>query len=187
MLIFVVSVFLINRPNRMITAVNQGRADKVQKLLQKDYDVNFKDKNGYSILHILAKRTMLTSDKPYMLIPHPSNMHDIALILIKNGADVNSFHHIWGTPLHLAAFSYNNTVAKLLIDNGANINILNSYGDAPIHWAVRHGNYELTRYLLIHGADVNIKDSSGWTPLKNAQTIKAKKDLIELLLGYHAE
>jgi len=51
---------------------------------------------------------------------------DIAMVLIKNGANVNSTNHEGNTPLHYAVdYNYSN-LTDLLCESGANENIKNN-------------------------------------------------------------
>lgn len=52
---------------------------------------------------------------------------DIALLLIKAGADINFRNNDGSTPLHVASFFCKSEMVKLLLDNKANKTIKNNY------------------------------------------------------------
>ena len=73
---------------------------------------------------------------------------EIAGLLIKSGADVNSKDSRSDTPLHTAD---NAEVANLLIEMGANVNAKNEDGETPL---VTY-SMEITELLISKGVDVN--------------------------------
>jgi ankyrin repeat protein len=82
------------------------------------------------------------------------------------GADVNTKHKPYGTPLHSAA---NKEIAELLIANGADVNAKDGDGWTPLHFAAGVGGHkEIAELLITNGADVNAKDKDGRTPLDGA-------------------
>jgi cytohesin len=78
------------------------------------------------------------------------------------GADVNTKHKPYGTPLHSAA---NKEIAELLIANGADVNAKDIYDRTPLHAVAEEGHKAVADLLIAKGADVNAKDVDGWTPL----------------------
>ena len=85
---------------------------------------------------------------------------EIAVLIIKSGADVNIKRDNGAAPLHLAVESNNTDIVKLLIEHGANVNIKdnNRGGLTPFGYAIPHGkNIELLQYLIDQGAKINYK------------------------------
>ena len=78
------------------------------------------------------------------------------------GADVDTKHELYGTPLHSAA---NKEIAELLIANGADVNAKDIYDRTPLHAVAEEGHKAVADLLIANGADVNAKDVDGWTPL----------------------
>ncbi|MDE2642040.1 MAG: ankyrin repeat domain-containing protein, partial [Verrucomicrobiota bacterium] len=78
------------------------------------------------------------------------------------GADVNTKHKPYGTPLHSAA---NKEIAELLIANGADVNAKDIYDRTPLHAVAEEGHKAVADLLIAKGADMNATDVDGWTPL----------------------
>ena len=53
---------------------------------------------------------------------------DIALALIKGGADLNTTNSEGSTPLHVAAFFCRTEIVKALLEKGADKSLTNNYG-----------------------------------------------------------
>lgn len=99
--------------------------------------------------------------KPLHLAALSDNL-EIAELLIKNGANINSYDRWERTPLDIAATHKSVRVARLLIKNGANIDI--AISDA-LHRAAYQGCMELVELLIESGADVNARNGNDATPL----------------------
>ncbi len=160
----------------------EGKTDIVEYLVEKDADINTKDREGSIPLQNAAVKGYL----------------DIAKILVEKGSDVNYKDNNDVTPLHFACMSGNFKLVKFLIDKGADINAVskagrkpifeavwgadletirflekmggdlkdvNSYGNTPIHFAARNGNIELIEYILSKGYDLNQKNDAGQVPI----------------------
>jgi ankyrin repeat protein len=102
-------------------AVSLGEIGAVKKHLSYGADVNFKDKNGETFLHLAA-----------------SEGHwDIVALLVKKGANVKAKVTFSGyTPLHYTV-KYSNPQTKdkiitLLIKNGADVNAKAKNGETPM-------------------------------------------------------
>lgn len=91
-------------------------------------------------------------------------------ILIKAGADINSFNSDGNTALMAAVESDNIEIAKLLIEKGAFVNAKNSFGRAALISSINNGaalksRIEMADLLLKSGADINVTtndDNSYW-------------------------
>ncbi|MEZ0325126.1 MAG: ankyrin repeat domain-containing protein [Fimbriimonas sp.] len=91
---------------------------------------------------------------------------DLALALVRAGANVNSRSEAQITPLMVAAqFGRPVETLKLLIDHGADVNAQNVWGDTPLHLAARNGDKAAVRFLLSNGADPFAKNAAGQRPL----------------------
>ncbi|MHC4867755.1 MAG: ankyrin repeat domain-containing protein [Planctomycetota bacterium] len=155
-------------------AVRSGDLGAVQRLIRKGTDVNARNKDGETALHIAARR----------------NREHIAELLIANGADVNAREEDGWTPLHQAAMNsrWSARVGRLLILKGADINARTSDNITPLHAAAMGGNASTVRLLIEKGADVNARDKAGDTPLHWAARCKYDtKATVEALLSGGAE
>ncbi len=128
-------------------AVSLGNKEAVKALLQ-HFDVNGKDGNGNTPLHIAIQGL----DK------------DLARLLLEEGALVNGKNGSGNTPLHAAR---NSSIAELLIQKGALVNAKNSYGQIPLFVALDSGDNALIE-ILSKGVDLTVADNDGNTLLHRA-------------------
>ena len=89
--------------------------DIIELLLEKGADVNGKDDNHYTPLHL-------------------SLNSNISKLLIDHGADVNVKDCSGGTPLHSIIFEEDKDLVALLITNGADLNSMNEDGQTPLDY-----------------------------------------------------
>lgn len=84
---------------------------------------------------------------------------DVALLLLKRGADVNAAKSggCAATPLIYAAYNDHLEVARLLLLCGADVNASDRDGDTALGTAT---NVDLVRLLLERGADVNAQNKA---------------------------
>jgi ankyrin repeat protein len=135
-------------------------------LTQKSINANIKDKNGYTIIHMICAKV---NNFPL----------DVFKFLIGTlGADVNVQDSDKNTPLHraLRSFSPNwgdiSVLDYLLNQNDINVNIKGDYGFTLLHTACAKVNdLSLDVFKLLiekHGADVNAQAYNKDTPLHKA-------------------
>lgn len=91
-----------------------GQVDKAIDMISKIDNVDFKDANGYTYLHIAVQNESL----------------DIIKLLISKGADINAIDIFGKTPLMIAisAFCGDRTIIDYLIKNGADIELKTKAG-----------------------------------------------------------
>ena len=85
---------------------------------------------------------------------------DIALLLLRRGADMNVLDRSGRSPLHRALEGGRIDTVQLLLDHGADVNLQNESGTTPLILASSEGELEISRLLLQCGADVNFKSYS---------------------------
>ncbi|KAK2090291.1 Serine/threonine-protein phosphatase 6 regulatory ankyrin repeat subunit A [Saguinus oedipus] len=156
--------------------------EAVQVLLKHSADVNARDKNWQTPLHIAAANKAVKCAEA--LVPLLSN--------------VNVSDRAGRTALHHAAFSGHGEMVKLLLSRGANINAFDKKDRRAIHWAAYmdqkqdlgkkedyrlQGHIEVVKLLVSHGAEVTCKDKKSYTPLHAAASsgmISVVKYLLDL-------
>jgi ankyrin repeat protein len=137
-----------------------GELPKVKEYIKKLRDVNIRDLQGNTLLHIAARRPR----------------SEVAKLLLARGADVNANNNWGASPLHMVqepmwSEDRNPEEAKafieLLLANGADINARDDKGRTPL-WKVTgliEGTPELVPFLTSKGADINARDRNGETVL----------------------
>ena len=80
---------------------------------------------------------------------------DIALMLLKKGASVDTRDKGHGTPLHFVVFAENESLVRMLLEAGADVESRNEYGVTPLLIAVQKGFVPLVRVLLDFNANPN--------------------------------
>jgi ankyrin repeat protein len=161
-------------------AAECGCYNIVRFLLGRDADVNAQDKHHSTPLHLIL------GNWPPRYI---KELKDVAMLLIKSGADINIRNDRGQSPLHVAAeFGYHDIV-RLLLDRGVEVDIQDKCHATPLHLALGYKarwNMEvfkaLLSLLLESGADVNVSCDEGRTPLHLAATI-GSRDVISSLLA----
>ncbi len=144
-------------------AVESGRKELVQYLLDKGANINAKDRRGWTPLHMAAAAGRI----------------EIVKLLLAKGADVNVGDIRGGTALWYANEQGNEEIVELLRSHGAK-------EQAPtisLHQAARDGDLEKVKSLISGGADINAMDDRlAGTPLHLA-AYYAHHDLVEFLIS----
>jgi cytohesin len=150
-----------------------ANVEKLRSLIENNSDVNRKNKDGQTSLHLAAR----------------SGHKEVVGLLIAKGAIVNEEDEKNSlTPLHYAARFGHIEVAKLLIAEGSRINARDDHGFIPLHWAALCNRKQLVELLLAKGAQVNAKDKLDRTALYYCCMFReADTDIIELLLANGAD
>ncbi|RYP47734.1 hypothetical protein DL768_006270 [Monosporascus sp. mg162] len=142
-------------------------------------DVNAKDINGETPLHMLLKS--------------PNTPNDILKLLLNKGANVNAQDNDSQAPLYEACVSENVGAARILLEAGANVNDgENVVGRTALHEAIENQNLPLVDLLLEFNADITLKDkqlrdAASLAAYKgNAKILKAVLDKLKVQVGdYH--
>lgn len=135
--------------NNLIEAVEAGKKEEVEKLLQQGADINQLNKYGLTPL-MLAVAT---------------KQKDIVKFLIEKEADLNiQQKETDDTALTSAVTRGYTEIAKLLI-NAPKIDLNKKavYGETALMRAAHYGHKDIVELLIKKGADLKIKDSTGRT------------------------
>lgn len=160
-----------------------GSASVLKLLLRHGSNVNSRDEDGNTPLHVAARTGFEGVVKLLLGVPAISinakgycgltplhyaalNGHEaITRLLVTHGAEVDSRSDWSWVPLHCAAASGNRAVAKTLIEEGAGVNEHDSKVSwTPLHLAALKGSKAMVTFLLEKGADMRARDVRGWTP-----------------------
>ena len=133
----------------LVTAIRDGDAPAVRKLIDDGADVNARDAEGSTPL-ILA--SFYASPKCVEL-------------LLEKGADANAANEDGVTALIRAATNHEKT--RLLVDAGAKVRVRTAdLGNAPLILAARRaGNSRTVRLLLERGANATERNNAGISPI----------------------
>jgi ankyrin repeat protein len=138
-------------------------------LEEKSVDLEARDRNGRTALHIAA------GTDSYAIIKQ----------LLQKGADVNAQDSDYKTPLYDAQ---NPQVVGLLLASRADANIPTSLGDTPLHKACQLGLDQVVASLLSAKANLEARDNYGQTPLlKACQSNTNRFSISRMLIERNAE
>ena len=150
--------------------------EKLQEYLNSGANVNARDKDEYTPLHLYV--CGLSENEPRAI-----------RLLLEHGADVNAANHIGTIPLHeVAECGKDLEILKIMLDAGADANASNNYGVTVLYMAANFNkNTEFFVALVIAGADINAVSSDGETALHVAVQNNQNPDVVMVLLKLGAD
>ena len=107
---------------------------------------------------------------------------DVALMLLEEGASVDTRDKNHNTPLHYAVCGGNEPLVRMLLEAGADVESEDGLGFRPLLYAVWCGSIPLVGMLLDFHANPNIISDTGGTCLEVAIR-KGRDDIAQLLWG----
>lgn len=160
---------------QMLTACQQGDADKFRELLKTDINLAYATVQsgtgaGYSALQKLAGK----------------GTPEMAQQLLDLGVPVDLRKEGARTPLQLSAMSGNIEMVKFLVSKGADVNAVEKYfGWTPLFMACYMGDsekfQEIAKFLIKNKADLQVKDLKlKVTPLGAAKR-KKHAEMVKIL------
>jgi ankyrin repeat protein len=175
----------------MHLAVEYGNQEGIEMLFAKGADVNAKDKDGSTPLHLADNQDVVklllvkgadvnAKDKDGSTPLHLADNEDVVKLLLAKGADVNAKDKDGRTPLHLAV-AKDTDIVKLLLAKGADVNAKDKNGSTPLHLA---DNQDVVKLLLVKGADVNAKDKDGKTPTERREEREKQREEYRHIRSY---
>ncbi|CAD2098052.1 conserved Plasmodium protein, unknown function [Plasmodium vinckei lentum] len=122
-------------------------------ILKKGSNINHKDANGISPLHICVKYGHL----------------NIAKFLIENNANINIMDNEGQSPIFYAIINKHYEIAKLLIENGANVQIKDNNNATVYDYADFMGRTKLSSYILYKSNELIVKNAN-YLPNEDKET-----------------
>lgn len=110
----------------------------------------------------------------------------VALFLIKRGADPFFCDPTGYRPIHWAAFHGYVTVIRELAQRGVNLSVKTNFGWPPLLQAAARGYAPAVDTLAELGANIDISDNEGWTALHKA-CANGHEDVVAVLLLHGAK
>ncbi|MFC1792773.1 ankyrin repeat domain-containing protein [Planctomycetota bacterium] len=114
-------------------AAASGDEEEVKRLVAQGADLNARNQNGQTPLHLALKHGWGT------------------VFLISQGADVNAKDQAGRTPLMMAAIRGREHLAEVLIVQGADVNAKANKGETALSLAKENGKANIVELLLKHG------------------------------------
>jgi len=117
-------------------AVKSGDRETVAMSIKEGFNLNTKDKDGYTALLIAAEKGDI----------------EMAHLLVEKGADVNAKDKDGYTALMYVAYAGNLEIAKILIKNGADVHVRDKDGWTALMFARVGKKADITELLKKSGA-----------------------------------
>jgi hypothetical protein len=191
---------VIEYEGSLAAAVAQEDLEQVQELISHGENVNVKEKDRTTPLHIAvetgniqivesllnfgAKVNSRNDDRrtPLMNLDEDATP-ELVDLLIRHGAKVRLVDNEGNTALiHAVENSVNAEIIKRLVDAGSDVNVVNKKGRTALMNAAYEDDVESVRALLLGGAKVDLKDKEGET----AYQLTSDEEIEALLVSYGA-
>ncbi|XP_025085724.1 uncharacterized protein LOC112559059 [Pomacea canaliculata] len=120
--------------------------DILPLLIHNNSDINKKDREGNTALHLAALA---------------GNMGFVKTLL-HHGARADVVNDEQKTVLHIMAMSGCTNLLSLTLNKGADVHRTDCYGDLAVHLAAKHNNWNFVEFLLKYFSDLSHPDSEGF-------------------------
>ena len=151
---------VLNKP----VADSDAQKDILNKLIDKNCDVNLIDSYGWTLLHYACNYNLI----PIAELIINSRLFKKETINVKSTRQLKTekyYYLIGTTPIQICAWLSNLSLAQCLVNNGADINAKNDAGWTSLHICSREANLEFLNYLIQNGCNVNEGNDHKKTPL----------------------
>ena len=160
----------------LYTACQKGLTTVVQKMLKCGAKVNASTSSplyaacikNYSAIAklLLCKGADPNVPEPVLMAAAANGDHELVMLLLSHGANVNYAGTSGNTALHSAVTSTDrsknkpgpsneNLVIETLLEVGADVNLSNKHGKTPMHLVVEQNLPYLVESMLLHGGNPN--------------------------------
>ncbi|KAF5283105.1 hypothetical protein FQA39_LY17412 [Lamprigera yunnana] len=154
----------------------------VKLLLENGAMVNFKNKDGWNVAHLISREgcndilkilfthkvDVFTRTNNGRSALHIGSLHghlNIVQMLAHLVTEIDAVDNCGNTPLHEAVLGGHINICKYLLSNGANLYAVNKNGFGMLHLAASLGNLEVIKYLAEIFGNVQITNTNKQTPL----------------------
>ena len=176
---------------------NKGDAYVVGKILEQKADINARNREGDTALHIAARLNLQetgefilangganlfyansSGESPlYIALTHPSGV----LPWMFTPATINAHDGLGNTMLHYIALWRMDKHIPFIIEKGVSTEAANATGETPLFWAVKYDGASTVKALLQARANLHARDSLGNSVLHAAVRWNAKNAVTTLL------
>lgn len=146
--------------------IGEDTLKTVEVLLKNKAVVNYKNKDGWTVMHLISRGGDL----------------DILKALLKKELDVHVKTNNGRTGLHIAALHGNIDVVKILLELGLEADEKDHCGNTPLHEAVLGNSIEVCKLLINYGADVTLTNNRGYSLLHMAAS-EGHLEIMDFLLS----
>lgn len=150
-------------------AAASGHTDIVQLFLNRGWDPNCRDRDGFSAIHYAAEEGHM----------------EIVRLLLEKGADANAVSPSGTSPLHCAANGGQISIVSLLLVHGADPLMSTCHGWTALHHAAFLGHSHVVQLLLADDrviSSVSQQDNDGWSVLHLAVHSR-NQATVDVLIG----
>lgn len=153
--------------NLLLEAAQIGDLETIRKLISKQVNLNFRDKDSYytaimkAILHCHLDAVKLLIEAGADINKKTFQFQYTALLII-----VNKINHILSQALCDSNAEKEIKILKLLLNSNVQINEKNYEDESALGMAIRYDNIEIAELLIDAGADLNLMIGNGTWALK---------------------